>query len=161
MWKIIFLAVISCSAGFFAAGGVFTVLITVGLVPRFAGKTHTGRKVMLYENFVIAGTITGCILSVFSRYCQLGSFILKNGIMGETAWTVAGNAILLIAGIFSGIFIGCFALAIAEMLNTIPIFARRIGFRHGLGIAILFMALGKLAGSLIYFWQGVYRYGGR
>lgn len=161
MWKIIFLAVISCSAGFLAAGGVFTVLITVGLVPRFAGKTHTGRKVMLYEDFVIAGTIVGCILSVFSRYCQLGSFILKSGIMGETAWTVWGNVILLVSGIFSGIFIGCFALAIAEMLNTIPIFARRIGFRHGLGIAILFMALGKLAGSLIYFWQGVYRYGGR
>lgn len=161
MWKIIFLAIISCSAGFFAAGGVFTVLITVGLVPRFAGKTHTGRKVMLYENFVIAGTITGCILSVFSRYCQFGSFILKNGILGEAAWTACGNTILLVSGIFSGIFIGCFALAIAEMLNTIPIFARRIGFRHGLGIAILFMALGKLAGSLIYFWQGVYRYGGR
>jgi len=161
MWGKVFLAVISCSAGFFAAGGVFTVLITVGLVPRFAGKTHTGKKVMLYENFVIAGTITGCILSVFGRYCQLGSFILKNGIMGEAAWTVAGNGILLISGIFSGIFIGCFALAIAEMLNTIPIFARRIGFRHGLGIAILFMALGKLAGSLIYFMEGVYRYGGR
>ena len=81
--------------------------------------------------------------------------------MKEAAWTVVGNGILLISGIFSGIFIGCFALAIAEMLNTIPIFARRIGFRHGLGIAILFMALGKLAGSLIYFIEGVYRYGGR
>lgn len=147
---------ISCSAGFFAAGGVFTVLITVGLVPRFAGKTHTGRKVMLYENFVIAGTITGCILSVFGRYCQLGSFILKNGIMKEAAWTVVGNGILLISGIFSGIFIGCFALAIAEMLNTIPVFARRIGFRHGLGIAILAVALGKLTGSLIYFTQHLF-----
>ena len=34
-------------------------------------------------------------------------------------------------------FIGCLALAIAEMLDSIPIFARRISFRHGLGWAIL------------------------
>lgn len=161
MWGNLLLAVISCSAGFLAAGGVFTVLITVGLIPRFAGKTHTGRKVMLYENFVVAGTITGCILSVFEKNFQFGSFILKNGIVSEAVWTIVGNGILLVAGIFSGMFIGCFALAIAEMLNTIPIFARRIGFRHGLGIAILFMALGKLTGSLLYFFQGIYRYGGR
>lgn len=157
----IFLAIISISAGFFAAGGVFTILITVGLVPRFAGKTHTGKKVMLYENFVVAGTVIGCILSVFERQCQFGSYLLEKGIVSEGAWTIIGNVILLVFGLFAGMFIGCFALAIAEMLNTIPIFARRIGFRHGLGIAILAMALGKLVGSVIYFMQGVYRYGGR
>ncbi len=161
MWGKIFLGMISLSAGFLAAGGVFTVLITIGLVPRFAGKTHTGRKVMLYEEFVIAGTITGCIVSIFEKECQFGAFLLERGVVSEAVWTILGNVILLVFGIFAGMFIGCFALAIAEMLNTIPIFARRIGFRHGLGIALLAVALGKLVGSLIYFMQGVYRYGGR
>lgn len=160
MWGNIFLGIFCLSAGLLAAGGVFTVLITVGLVPRFAGKTHTGRKVMLYEDFVIAGTIAGCIVSVFEKNCQFGSFLLKRGIVSEELWTVLGNGILLVFGIFAGMFIGCFALAIAEMLDTIPIFARRIGFRHGLGIAILAVALGKLAGSLVYFIRGIYRYGG-
>lgn len=159
--KEVFLGMISMSAGFLAAGGVFTVLIAIGLVPRFAGKTHTGRKVMLYEEFVVVGTIIGCILSVFEKNCQIGSLLLKRGIVSEEVWTVLGNIILLIIGVFAGIFVGCLALSIAEMLNTIPIFARRIGFRHGLGIAILSMALGKIAGSLIYFIQGMYRYGGR
>jgi len=63
-------------------------------------------------------------------------------------------------GVFAGIFVGCLALAIAEMLNTIPVFARRIGFRHGLGVAILSVALGKLCGSLIYFTQQVFLCGG-
>lgn len=161
MWKEIFLAVVSSCAGFFAAGGVFTVLIAVGLIPRFAGKTDTAGKVVLYENFVVAGTITGCIISIFTKNCQLGDFLLKNGFVSEPVWSAAGNLILLISGVFSGIFVGCLAISIAEMLNTIPIFARRIGFRHGIGVAILFMALGKLAGSLIYFLEGVYRYGGR
>jgi stage V sporulation protein AB len=62
--------------------------------------------------------------------------------------------------VFAGIFVGCLALAIAEMLNTIPVFARRVGFRHGLGVAILGVAFGKLVGSLIYFTQQVYLYGG-
>lgn len=35
-----------------------------------------------------------------------------------------------------------------EMLNSIPIFSRRTGFQHGLGIALLFAALGKMAGSI-------------
>jgi len=67
MWiKTVFLAVTSCSFGLLAAAGVFTVLAAVGLVPRFAGKTHTGKKVILYEEMVIAGTIIGC-LSVFLK----------------------------------------------------------------------------------------------
>ena len=47
-------------------------------------------------------------------------------------------------------------LAIAEMLDSIPIFARRMKFRHGVGIVILCMAIGKTVGSLIYFWQGFF-----
>lgn len=58
-----------------------------------------------------------------------------------------GVAAQAVFGLFSGMFIGCLALAIAEMLDSIPIFARRISFRHGLGWAILGMAAGKLCGS--------------
>ena len=63
----------------------------------------------------------------------------------------------LIFGLFAGMFIGCLALAIAEMLDSIPIFTRRISFRHGIGLAILTMAAGKLCGSLFYFWSEFHR----
>ena len=63
----------------------------------------------------------------------------------------------ILLGFFAGMFIGCLALAIAEMLDSIPIFARRISFRHGLGWAILGMAAGKLCGSLLYFATEFYR----
>ncbi len=156
MWNSIFLCFISLCAGLMSAGGVITVLLTVGLVPRFAGKTHTADKVFLYENFVVAGTIAGCIVSVFDEEIQLGQFLLGNGLVSEKAWLVVGNAILFIGGIFAGIFVGSLAMAIAEMLDSIPIFARRIGFRHGLGIVILASALGKFAGSFWYFANGMY-----
>ena len=41
--------VVGLGAGILVSAGVFTVLLSVGLVPRFAGKTHTGEKIFLYE----------------------------------------------------------------------------------------------------------------
>ena len=84
---------------------------------------------------------------------------MSRQIFGENTvlvWKWVGNGLLILWGIFAGMFVGCLALAIAEMLNSIPIFSRRIGFRHGLGVAIAAAAFGKLLGSLIYFAKGVY-----
>ena len=137
MWTEILLAVIGLCSGMLVSGGVFTVLIAVGLMPRFAGKTHTADKVFLYEEMVIWGTIIGGVLSIFSP--QFGNLGLP------------GIIIIGVFGLFAGVFVGCLALAIAEMLDTIPIFARRIGFRHGLGIVVVAMAIGKMIGSALYF----------
>ncbi len=159
----IFLALLGASAGFIVSGGVFTVLISVGLIPRFAGKMHIARHIFALEEMVVLGTLAGDFFSVFSDFGKLGEWVISNQLFGEgeteAVWHAIGNVLLILFGIFSGIFVGCLALAIAEMLDTIPIFARRIGFRHGLGLAILAVALGKLAGSLIYFTQAVYLYG--
>lgn len=149
--KQLFLAVTGPSYGLLSAAGVFTVLVAVGLIPRFAGKTHTARYVLLYEEMVIFGTLAGCFVTVFPEYSQWGSF-LREQLPGQIRlWTALGVTAQAVFGWFAGMFIGCLALAIAEMLDSIPIFARRISFRHGLGFAILSMAAGKICGSLFYF----------
>ncbi|MBD5494254.1 MAG: hypothetical protein HDR12_07740 [Lachnospiraceae bacterium] len=162
--KQIFMAVLGASFGMIVSGGVFTVLISVGLIPRFAGKMHIAKHIFILEEMVVLGTVAGDFFSIFSDYGNFGEWVISRRIFGAdntaVVWHAIGDIILIIFGIFSGIFVGCLALAIAEMLNTIPIFSRRIGFRHGLGIAILAVALGKLAGSLIYFTQKVFLYGG-
>lgn len=162
--KQIFLAMIGVSSGLIVSAGVFTVLISVGLIPRFAGKMHVARKIFVLEEMVVFGTLFGGFFSIFSDWGMIGAFVRGHNLFGSSATegvcNLLGTLFLLIFGIFAGIFVGCLALAIAEMLNTIPIFARRIGFRHGLGIAILAVALGKLIGSLIYFTQRVFLYGG-
>lgn len=145
MWiKSIFLSLTGLSAGLLISCGVFTVLFVIGLIPRFAGKTHTGNKVILYEESVIWGTIIGGIFSVF--YERMNIF----KVLGQNMQIF----VLSFTGIFAGVFVGCLALAIGEMLNTIPIFSRRIGYRHGLGLAITSMAFGKFVGSLYYFIAG-------
>lgn len=158
------LALIGLSSGLIVSAGVFTVLISVGLIPRFAGKMHVARKIFVLEEAVVFGTLTGGFFSIFGDWGMVGEVVRTHELFGRDAtqgiWNLIGTVFLIVFGVFAGIFVGCLALAIAEMLNTIPIFARRIGFRHGLGIAILAVALGKCIGSLIYFTQQVYLYGG-
>lgn len=161
--KQLLLALIGASAGLIVSAGVFTVLISVGLIPRFAGKMHVAHKVFALEEMVICGTIAGSFFSVFGKWGMVGKFVRGHALFGaatEGVWKFTGTLIQIVFGLFAGMFVGCLALAIAEMLNTIPVFARRIGFRHGLGIAILAVALGKLIGSLVYFTQRVFLYGG-
>ena len=149
--KTLFLIFVGASYGMLSSAGVFTVLVAVGLVPRFAGKTHTAKKVVLYEEMVIFGTMTGCILSIFARYCQFGAWWQNRYPEKLELWLGIGVVCQAFYGLFAGMFIGCLALAIAEMLDSIPIMTRRISFRHGIGLAVLGMAAGKLCGSLFYF----------
>lgn len=151
----IFLGVVGLAGGLGVSGGVFTTLIAVGLIPRFAGKTHTAKHIFLYEEMVVCGTLFGGIVSVFFPFINLAEYAQKlTGI--RDIYPYVGVWFLIIYGVFAGIFVGCLALAIAEMLDSIPIFARRMKFRHGIGIVILCMAIGKTIGSLIYFWKGFY-----
>lgn len=67
-------------------------------------------------------------------------------------WTV----LLSFVGIFAGIFVGCLSIALAEVLDGIPIFARRVRLKMGVSIAVLAVAVGKIAGSLYYFINGFF-----
>lgn len=156
------MAVYGLSAGLLVSAGIFTVLLAVGLAPRFVGATHTAKKIFLYEGCIMAGAVLGTFFSVIPALFHTGEWLRRQvqffseaaGSLLLSAADIFGEVFLAAAGLFMGMFVGCLALAIAEMLDSIPIFARRISYRHGLGIAILAVALGKLAGSLFYFWQG-------
>lgn len=149
MFKLLLLGFCGISFGALAAAGVFTVLSAVGLIPRFIGDTHTAKEIWLYEDMVIAGTIGGGIFSVFADLIKIGAWGESH--LPQEVWRWLSNGSLLTIGLFSGMFVGCLALAIAEMLDSIPIFTRRISFRHGLGLAVLSMAIGKICGSLYFF----------
>lgn len=154
MFRYLLLIVMGISFGVLASAGVFTVLIAVGLIPRFAGKTHTNRYVFLYEEMVVFGTITGCILTIFGDYCQAAAFFQERLPQYNGIWDILGNGAMIFFGLFCGMFVGCLALAIAEMLDSIPIFTRRVSLRHGIGLVILAMAIAKLIGSICYFvWE--------
>lgn len=151
MLSLFFLGFCGICFGILTAAGVFTVLSAVSLVPRFIGKTHSAKEIRLYENMIIYGTTIGGIFSVAGDELKLGNFFLGKLGVPEVLWMTTAYIILAAGGLFSGMLVGCLALAIAEMLDSIPIFTRRISFRHGLGLVVFCMAIGKLVGSLFYF----------
>ena len=73
-WRHVLLAVCGASFGILSSAGVFTVLASVGLVPRFAGKMHVARHIFALEEAVVFGTVAGGCSSVF--YKSLGEGIL-------------------------------------------------------------------------------------
>ncbi|MCI8901414.1 MAG: hypothetical protein HFH76_12490 [Lachnospiraceae bacterium] len=145
VWKIILLWIIGISSGIMVSAGVFTVLFVVGLVPRFAGRTDTARCELFYEECLIFGAVLADVISVFPIKGSLGS-------CPDILLTV----LLIFIGMFAGIFFGCLSIALAEVLDGIPIFARRVKLKMGVSIAVLAVALGKIAGSLVYFVNGFF-----
>lgn len=65
-----------------------------------------------------------------------------------------GTAGLVLMGIFSGIFLGSWIIALGEVVNVFSVLARRLELTRGIGLIILSIALGKTLGSLFFFWKG-------
>lgn len=121
------------SSGVVLAGGVFALIASIGVVPRFADKTGTKKYIRQYERSIIIGGIGGTLAMSFSF---------------EVPITKPGVALF---GLALGVFVGCLAVSLAEILNVIPILTRRGKVAVGLPWFMLSIALGKLAGSVIYY----------
>ena len=130
------------SGGIGVAAGTFAFLLVIRVIPRLVQKAKLEQKVVYIENIVFRGIIFGTLLSLFSW-------------KKKWLFDLLGRALLTIFGISSGMFVGCLAVALAEILDTFPIFFRRLSLKEHYGELFLFvMALGKMAGSLFYFLTG-------
>ena len=132
--KNILLCLIGVSGGFIIGGGVFAFITMLGVFPRLADRTNTASNIKLYETAIMWGGCVGNIILIFDLECRLGVLIL------------------LLFGLFSGVFVGCLAMTIAEALKVIPIFVDRVKLKYGLAFIILAIALGKGLGTLYQFW---------
>ena len=133
MWiRQIILGVVGLSSGFAVAGGMFAFLIALGVVTRFAGKTHTAKYILYYEDAAAVGGILGNLFSIYG-------FSLPVGMVGVVSY-----------GLFSGIFTGAWSMALTEIVDTVPIFSRRIRLKTGMPWLILSMAIGRMAGALLH-----------
>ena len=134
MWAAqIILAVIGLSSGLVVAGGLFSFISGLGVISDFADRTHTGEHILLYETSVALGGILGNI------------FFIYHIAIPHEEWMVP------VFGLFGGIFVGCWAMALAEILNVFPIFIRRVRLVRGIQYLILGMAIGKGIGAFVFF----------
>ena len=121
MLKVACLIVTGIASGLVTATGLFALISSIGLINRYADVTNTKEHILLYEEMIIAGA-------------------------GHT-----GIAGLLIYGFVAGIFIGTFLLCLAETVKALPILTHRLCIKKGIGFIIMFIAVGKCVGHLIYY----------
>ena len=58
---------------------------------------------------------------------------------------------VILYGAVSGIFIGTFLICLAETVKALPILAHRVKLKKCLGFVVLFIAIGKMVGHLVYY----------
>lgn len=135
--KYFVLVLIGLGSGFAVASGIFAFITMLGIIPRLAARTKTARHIVWYENMIVLGGTLGNIWIVF-----LNPF-------------PATTLLLILYGLFAGMYVGCLVMALAEMLRVIPILVNRAQINEGFYLIPAAIAIGKLTGTLFqYFFYG-------
>ncbi len=129
--KTVLLILIGFAGGTIVAGGLYAFITLLKIIQRLSTCTGTAKYSQFFEDCVMVGGILGNLYSIFE-------------------WRLPLSYIFLVAyGIFSGIFVGCLAIALAEVIDVIPAISRRIKLKVGLSFLIFCTAIGKGVGSLV------------
>ncbi|HHT98227.1 MAG TPA: stage V sporulation protein AB [Clostridiales bacterium] len=112
-------------SGTFIAAGLYAFLIIIGTITRLVSRTETAKQIGKYEDVIVVGATCGNLIYVFEYSPPLN-------IIG-----------LIIFGGFSGVFVGCLASALAETVQAIPVFSKRIKLKVGMPYIIISLGLGK------------------
>lgn len=131
--KNIFMCFLGVSFGVTVSAGVFAFITMLDVIPRLAHRTGTATHLYGFENAIILGGTLGNVVNLFIHRLPV---------------THIG---IVIFGGFSGIFVGCLAMALAESLRVIPIFVKRLKMKEGLPIVLIAIALGKFVGTIFQY----------
>ena len=131
--KLLLLIILGFGAGVVIAGAVFAFIAIIGVVPRLAQKTKTKKYIKFYEEDIIWGGIFGTTTLLVDYYIPIGTLAV------------------MILSLCIGIFYGGLAVSLAEVLDVIPILSRRGRIKEGMMYFIFAIAIGKLLGSVLYY----------
>lgn len=134
----ILLAFVGLASGLAVAGGVFALISVIGVIPRISDRFGIASHTYQVETVIMLGGTLGSIMTVYTPKVPLGVVFLA------------------ISGLFAGIYVGAFAMALAETLKVVPILCMRTKLQHGIATIITAIAIGKGLGTLyqMYFLGG-------
>ena len=129
--RYVLLGTVCLASGVAISGGYFAFISMIGIFPKLLEKVKGARHYMLIECLLAYGASLANLLYVFN-------------IPFHITWV--GYTVVCL---FGGIFVGCLAGALTEVLNVIPIALRRFSVRRNMPYVIYGLAAGKLVGSVI------------
>lgn len=124
------LAFIGLAGGIAVGSGMVAFLLVLDIIPRLAQITRSQSKIHWYETAVVAG-------SLFWTFADFLDWRLGASPLSPSA-----------AGLLAGIFVGLLAAALTEVVNVLPILAKRLGMSRYILLLLMAMVFGKVAGSL-------------
>lgn len=133
------------AAGFVTAAAFVAFIAMLGIFPKVAAKTKTAGECILYENCLMLGIFIATLLQFFAVFDSAGFYFWVT----PPAWL--GISLLCITGLFGGIYIGFLIGGLSEMLNVIPIYARKAHIKKWVFLVIYFFAFGKALFTLVQF----------
>lgn len=134
MWiKNIFMIIIGLSAGGAIAGAFVAFVASLGVYTRLDGWAKAGNKILQTETLILLGTTVGNLVTLYQIPIPVGQVGLA------------------VCGLFFGIFTGCLAAALADVVKLFPILSRRTGLRDGLPYVIAAVGVGKAVGTWLQF----------
>ena len=97
MWTQLAVGFVGLCGGTIVATALAAFVIGLGIIPRYAGITHTGNHLLLYESSLVAGTIFGNLVQLYHIRIPLG---------------MPG---LVLVGLGFGIFLGSWILSLIHI----------------------------------------------
>lgn len=128
---LVFVEVIIGLAGGLAVGGGFVAfLVVLDIIPRLVQLTRSYNSIHLYEGAVVTGVMAWSTMDFFNLQLKLSPIVVGY------------------VGLIAGCFIGMLAAALTEVMNVLPIMAKRLGMDGYMMWMLIAMILGKVIGSL-------------
>ncbi|GAB6933547.1 stage V sporulation protein AB [Calditerricola satsumensis] len=126
----LFLIVIGLGGGIAVGSGMAALFTVLDIIPRLAQLSRTQNYVPWFEGAIVAGAL-------FWTWADFAGVVLR-----LPEWAVG------VHGFFAGCFVGLLAAALTEVLNVLPILAKRVLMVERIVVLLMAMVLGKVFGSL-------------
>lgn len=131
------LIIMGLCSGFATAASYVAFITMIGFFPKCAAKTKTAKQCILYENCLILGILFSTFIQFFLTFESAG---YDAGLLPPAA---VSYTILILTGIFGGIYTGFLIGGLSEILNVFPIFARKTHTTKTISYGVISLALGK------------------
>lgn len=127
---------IGLASGLAVGAGFVAFLSVLGIIPRLTQLSKTMKMIHFYEWAVVIGALAGVAGSLRSPTLGIAEYFLVP------------------LGLAGGVFYGMLAAGLTEVLNVLPILAKRMGVDGKILSLLMAIVLGKIFGSIfqwVYF----------
>lgn len=121
------------ASGLIISTGILSFINAIGIIPRVSTKLKVTTHYFALANASLLGVVIGTIFYIWDIYVPLPKVVIA------------------LFSLALGVFIGCLAVALAEILNVIPITKSRLKLKRGVYLLILSFGIGKMIGTLFYY----------